>query len=79
MSPLEFQRLLREASNRLLSARDRWHSDVSRLFAEAARCAEDEPEMFSAIAQGEQARLARLFNEDPPKPSQSPLSLVVKK
>lgn len=78
MSPLEFQRLLREASNRLLAARDRWHSDVTRLFAEAAKTAEEEPEMFSAIAQGEQARLARLFNEDPPAPSQSPL-LVVKK
>lgn len=67
MDAMEFQKALRRASDRLMTSRDVWHDEVAALFQRARLAAEEEPELFSAVAQAEQARLQRLMNE-PIKP-----------
>ena len=64
---MEFQKRLRRASDRLMTSRDVWHDEVTAIFQQARLAAETEPELFSAVAQAEQARLERLMN-DPVKP-----------
>ena len=67
MDVMEFQKRLRRACDRLMTSRDVWHDEVTAIFQQASMASETEPELFSAVAQAEQARLQRLMNE-PIKP-----------
>jgi len=63
MSPMQFQKELRAIADRYLAAVATFHREMSAVFAAADASAENEPELFGAITQGESARIDRIMRE----------------
>ncbi len=62
MNILEFQRELREISDRYLRVAMECHVEISTLVEIARRSAEHEPELYLAVAEAEGRRIDRLLS-----------------